>query len=134
MSVELIQQKNAIANQNIAQETRSDVKYEQHKPEPFTIPDIALSLTPMAVLVAWISFFILLRKHQGSRGDKKGFVIHTLRKVPCKNCQFYANNHYLKCAVQPSLVMTEEAKNCSEYSPSQSKSNSKNFFNRDNDS
>ncbi|MBD2354029.1 hypothetical protein H6G41_05235 [Tolypothrix sp. FACHB-123] len=131
MSLELILQKSAIANKNIAQETQTDVKYEQSKQEPFTIPDLAISLTPLAVFITWISFFILLRKHQTSRENKKGFIIHTLRKVPCKNCQFYANNHYLKCAVQPSLVMTEEAKNCPEYSPSKSKSTSKNFFNRD---
>jgi hypothetical protein len=134
MSVELILQKKLIADTNIHQGTGSDVKYEQPKPEPFTIPDIAISLTPLAVLITWLSFFILLRKHQTSRDNKRNFIINTLCKVPCKNCQFYSNNHYLKCAVQPSLVMTEEAKNCSEYSPCQSKSTSKNFFNRDDDS
>ncbi|MBD2195272.1 MULTISPECIES: hypothetical protein [Calothrix] len=134
MSLELILQKNAIANQNIAQETRNDVKSEPQKPAPFSIPDVAISVTPLAVLITWLGFFILLRKYQTSRDNKKGFIIQTLRKVPCKNCQFYANNHYLKCAVQPSLVMTEEAKNCSEYSPSTNKSSSKDFFNRDHDS
>jgi hypothetical protein len=134
MTVEFLRQKNLIADKNIQQGTQSDVKYEQPKPEQFTTPDIAISLTPLAVLITWVSFFILLRKHQTSRDNKRNFIINTLRKVPCKNCQFYSNNHYLKCAVQPSLVMTEEAKNCSEYSPSHDKLTSKNLFNRDDDS
>lgn len=38
---------------------------------------------------------------------------------PCSNCKFFKNNPYLKCAVNPTSVLTEEAKNCPDYSPSE---------------
>lgn len=30
----------------------------------------------------------------------------------CIQCRFYNNNHYLKCAVRPSIVLTKEAQKC----------------------
>jgi hypothetical protein len=35
--------------------------------------------------------------------------------IPCRTCQFFSNNTHLKCAVQPTLVLTEEAKHCPDY-------------------
>lgn len=37
--------------------------------------------------------------------------------IPCHKCEFFDNNHHLPCAVQPTLVMSLEAVNCSDYSP-----------------
>ena len=31
-------------------------------------------------------------------------------------CHYYTKNHYLKCAVHPSIAMSEQARNCSDYS------------------
>jgi hypothetical protein len=42
------------------------------------------------------------------------------KQVPCRNCQFFKDNHYLNCAVQPSIVLTKEALNCSDYLPNSS--------------
>jgi hypothetical protein len=47
-------------------------------------------------------------------------VIATLKcadKVPCRNCQFFSNNSYLKCAVHPSTVLKDTAIDCSDYRP-----------------
>ncbi|MBW4624793.1 MAG: hypothetical protein KME49_04585 [Brasilonema octagenarum HA4186-MV1] len=41
----------------------------------------------------------------------------TLDLVPCKKCQYFKNNPYLKCAIHPTTALTEEAINCSDYSP-----------------
>ncbi|MUG91388.1 hypothetical protein F7734_02335 [Scytonema sp. UIC 10036] len=35
--------------------------------------------------------------------------------LPCSKCYFFSKNHYLPCAVNPTIVMSEEAKNCSDY-------------------
>jgi len=43
-----------------------------------------------------------------------------LKQVPCINCQFFKDNHYLNCAVQPSIVLTKQALNCSDYLPNSS--------------
>ena len=40
-----------------------------------------------------------------------------LAQVPCKKCQYFKNNPYLKCAIHPTTALTEEAINCSDYSP-----------------
>lgn len=37
--------------------------------------------------------------------------------LPCKNCQFFSHNSYLKCAVNPADVMTKKATDCREYCP-----------------
>lgn len=134
MSVDLRLPKYLIAQENIEQGMRNDVKYEQPNSNQFTLPDVAISLTPIALLISWIVFFVILRKSRNGVDNKRFFTINSLHKVPCKNCQYYSSNHYLKCAVQPSLVMTEEAKNCSEYSPNKSKNSPKNLFDRNDDS
>lgn len=38
-------------------------------------------------------------------------------QTPCKNCKYFADNFYLKCAIHPSTVLTKEAINCSDYCP-----------------
>lgn len=133
MSVEQILQKNLVADENLPGVVRSDVKYEPAKPNQLNIPDVAISLTPLALLISWIVFFVMLRKSQAIVDNKRFFIINGIKKVPCKNCQYYSNNHYLKCAVNPSLVMTEEAKECSEYLLDKSKTH-KNIFGRNDDS
>ncbi|KPQ34784.1 MAG: hypothetical protein HLUCCA11_13740 [Phormidesmis priestleyi Ana] len=34
---------------------------------------------------------------------------------PCRSCRFFQANRYLKCAVNPTLVATSEAKFCQDY-------------------
>lgn len=36
-------------------------------------------------------------------------------KIACRQCHFFSENHYLKCAVHPDTVLTKEAKDCSDY-------------------
>lgn len=117
MSTNLILQKKLSTDTNFHQLTRSEVKQEQAQTNNLNVPDIVVSLAPVGLLFSWIIFFIALQKIRRSLDNKIVFKINTIHKVPCKNCQFYSNNNYLKCAVQPSIVLTEEAKNCSEYSP-----------------
>lgn len=44
-------------------------------------------------------------------------------KIACRQCQFFNNNYYLKCAVHPDKVLKNEAKDCLDY---QEKSDIKN--------
>jgi hypothetical protein len=52
-------------------------------------------------------------------------VLNKLNKkrvnVPFKNCKFYSKNNFLKCAVNPSDVMTEKAVECHEHFPQDQK-------------
>ncbi|MEH1932917.1 MAG: hypothetical protein V7L14_04155 [Nostoc sp.] len=121
-------QKTVAANSNLHHVILSEVKKEQPPTYELTIPDIAISLSPVGFIICWIGFFIILPKLRAFLDEKMVFSINTLHKVPCKNCRFYSNNHYLKCAANPSIVLTKEAINCSEYSPSNQKNSSKNPF------
>jgi hypothetical protein len=128
MSVEVIIPQEMGKNRNISQVTNSEVKQEQMQPDTINIPDVALSLSPIALLCSWVMFFLILQKIRTILDNKMVFTINGVHKVPCKNCRFYSNNHYLKCAVQPSIVMTEDAKDCSEYSPKNGKLSPKGLF------
>lgn len=108
--------------------SRSEIKQEQTQPQGLNIHEIALSLSPIGLLFSWIIFFLVLRKVRTFLDNKMVFTVKSVHQVPCKNCRFYSNNHYLKCAVQPSMVMTDEAKNCCEYSPKNDKLSGKQFF------
>ncbi|NEU77127.1 hypothetical protein PI95_032670 [Hassallia byssoidea VB512170] len=93
-----------------------------------TVPEIAISVGgSFGFIVAWVVFFLMLSKLRTVVDNKIVFSINSLNKLPCQNCEFFCSNNYLKCAVQPSMVMTEAAKNCSDYSPKNSKSSRKNF-------
>ncbi len=111
-----------IAKNTVKQE-KSQVEYQN-----IQIPDLALSLAPLGFILVWVIFLLVFHKIRTYRDDKVYVKSDFLTKVPCKKCQFYANNHYLKCAVKPDSVLTEKAVDCSEYTPKKKGFSPKNFF------
>lgn len=130
MSIEQIPQHNVAAKENFNHVIRSEIKQEQAKPDGFNVPDLLIFLTPLSFVISWVFFLLVLRKVRTALDNKMVFTISHLQQVPCKNCRFFSNNHYLKCAVKPDIVLTEEAINCSEYSPKREKSPLKDLFKR----
>ncbi|MEA5600276.1 hypothetical protein [Nostoc sp. UHCC 0252] len=120
-------QKDVLAN-SASQVVKSEEKTDQSQAHELNIPDIAVYLSPVGFIIGWVAFFAIMQKIRAFLDHKMAFSINRLHKLPCKNCRFYSNNHYLKCAVNPSIVLTEEAMNCSEYSPSNKKHSAKNPF------
>ena len=102
---------------------------------PFgTMPDGLMFLVPIclilikAILVSAIASICLVtraepplatRKQPPSRlaNEKRLVNTNNYKQAPCRNCEFFANNPQLKCAVHPSTVLTEQASNCSDYLP-----------------
>ncbi|MBE9232889.1 hypothetical protein IQ231_14670 [Cuspidothrix issatschenkoi LEGE 03284] len=111
-----------IAKNTVKQE-KSQVEYQN-----IQIPDLALSLAPLGFILVWVIFLLVFHKIRTYGDDKVYLKSDSLTKVPCKKCQFYANNHYLKCAVKPDSVLTEKAVDCSEYTPKKKGFSPKNFF------
>lgn len=128
MSVEQILQHNLPVNNNFHHVTQSEVKQEPATSDGLNVPDLVICLTPMSFIFSWAILLLVLRKLRTNLDNKMVFTINSLQQVPCKNCQFFSNNHYLKCAVKPDIVLTQEAINCHEYSPKKSKFPSKNIF------
>lgn len=112
-----ILQRTVASNRNLHRVIQSEVNKEQTPTNQFTIPDMAISLSPLGFIIGWVVFLLMLQKIRSFLNYKMVFPINSSHKVPCKNCRFYSNNNYIKCAVKPSIVLTDEAMNCSEYSP-----------------
>jgi hypothetical protein len=134
MSTTQILQRKLVINNSFHHVVRSEVNQEQAKQDGLTVPDVAIYLSPLGFMFSWVVFFLVLRKIRTLMDNKMVFTVRSSHKDICKNCQFYSNNHYLKCAVQPSLVLTEAAQDCSEYSPKKSIFFPKNLFCKDHNS
>ncbi|MEB3179734.1 MAG: hypothetical protein VKL59_11965 [Nostocaceae cyanobacterium] len=98
---------------------RSEIKQEPTKPHEINIPqvDISWAAAFSCVAISWASAFFLLIKLLKSVQYPATLKRNFLHQLPCKNCKYFCNNNYLKCAVQPDLVMTEQASDCSDYCP-----------------
>jgi len=71
-------------------------------------------LVPLCFIVAW-GFTVLLIWTLLSAvysAVKRGETMH---KIPCANCQFFTNDHRLKCTIQPLIANTEQAIDCRDY-------------------
>ncbi|MGA9382959.1 MAG: hypothetical protein WBV73_29715 [Phormidium sp.] len=84
-----------------------------------SLPDISASslyIIPTTFFTFWLMYLIVstdllkFAKHKIS-------IIKNLEQVPCKNCRYFTNNPYLRCAVNPAIALTSEAINCSDYCP-----------------
>jgi DNA polymerase III gamma/tau subunit len=129
MYIEQVLENTIAYNTNLAI-AQSAVKQEkvQYQNYNIQIPDLALSLAPLGFIFVWAIFLLLFQKIRSNTEDKVYLKSKVLQKVPCKKCQFFANNHYLKCAVKPDTVLTEDAINCSEYTPKKVSFPHKNLF------
>ncbi len=47
----------------------------------------------------------------------KNVTFNCSHVLPCKDCHFFTNNHYLRCTVRPSCVLTKQALDCPDYRP-----------------
>ena len=71
---------------------------------------IILNLALLAAIAILIYAFITKRK-RASSGFKPPL------KSICHRCQYFSDNRYLKCALHPVTVMTEETMNCADHRP-----------------
>jgi hypothetical protein len=124
---QILQQKVA-TNQKFQSLTPAENQNKYIPEEGLNISDLVIALSPLSFVFIWVIFLLILQKIRSHLDNKITFSINSVHQVPCKNCKFFANNHYLKCAVKPDIVMTEEAVNCSEYCPKKSKLNNNKFF------
>ncbi|TAF08294.1 MAG: hypothetical protein EAZ77_07275 [Nostocales cyanobacterium] len=122
MYVEQILPQKVAVKKNFHQLTDSQIKGEYTtQQEGLNISDLAVALSPLSFVLIWAFFLFIWQKIRSHADNKIAFSINSLHQVPCKNCKFFSNNHYLKCAVKPDIVLTEEAINCAEYCPKKGK-------------
>lgn len=71
---------------------------------------IILNLALLAAIAIPIYAFITKRK-------RASFGLKPPPKSICHCCQYFSDNRYLKCALHPVTVMTEETMNCADHRP-----------------
>ncbi|MBE9212244.1 hypothetical protein IQ247_05885 [Plectonema cf. radiosum LEGE 06105] len=75
-----------------------------------------LAIIPVAFVITLAFVFIKQIKYRKNLYTQVVSLKH-FYSIPCRKCQFFDNNQHLPCAVQPALVLSVEAVNCSDYAP-----------------
>lgn len=75
-------------------------------------------LAPLGLVIAWTLIFMVGWIIWAAIRDtvQRAKVMH---QIPCTHCEFFTNDHRLKCTLHPAIANTERAIDCSEYSPAQ---------------
>jgi len=108
--------KQPVAQTQIVREVKlREETVNETKPPQFNTSDLLMLLGPIGFITGWTILFLMLSKIGIAARDEIFFTIKRFQRVPCRNCQYFSNNPYLKCAVNPDAVLTEEALKCSEY-------------------
>jgi hypothetical protein len=107
---------NSFIQENLIEAKPSRISENETKLDVAAIPDAALFAIPLGFMMVWVIVLFVFSDIWPFRRHKALTIKHC-PKVPCRNCRFFTNNPYLKCAVHPSTALTDQALNCSDYSP-----------------
>lgn len=102
-------------NNHFIQTNQSEPKVENVKPLKGLTSDFTMFWGIIGFIICWAAIFFMLSKRVRFTRKEIAVDLKTLHQIPCKNCKFYSNDPHLKCAVNPSIVLTEQAIDCSDY-------------------
>lgn len=117
---EIIEQYLAV-NNPVTRTNQSEVKLENVKPLGGVTSDQIVFWGVTGFAICWIAIFFMLSKRVRFVRKEIPVNIKVLHQIPCKNCKFYSNDPHLKCAVNPSTVLTKQAIDCSDYAAKENK-------------
>ncbi|WP_088894605.1 hypothetical protein [Leptolyngbya ohadii] len=72
------------------------------------------ALVPLCFVLAWGLVGIVGWSLWAAARDSVR-VAQRMHQIPCANCQYFTNTHFLKCPVHPSAAGSEEAVNCRDF-------------------
>ena len=93
--------------------TQAEVKLPKPNTHEVQVPQGALVLIPLCFACVWAIAAKLSSLPKISRERNLSLKRHS--KIPCRSCQFYSNNPYIRCAIRPTDALTEQAIDCSDY-------------------
>ncbi|NJR50985.1 MAG: hypothetical protein HC780_16805 [Leptolyngbyaceae cyanobacterium CSU_1_3] len=73
-------------------------------------------LVPICFVLAW-AFTLLTVWSIGSLVFSGVSRARQMHRIPCADCQYFTGDYTLKCTVHPSIALSEEAIDCSDYAP-----------------
>lgn len=71
-------------------------------------------LVPLCFVCAWMLVILFFWSLWSAVGDGVARA-KQMHSVPCTGCQFFTNDHRLKCTVHPDIANSEQAIDCSDY-------------------
>jgi len=86
------------------------------KPNVSDASSSSVYIIPLTFFTLWL-IYLLLSTDILKFAKHKILMMKHSEEVPCKSCRYFTNNPYLRCAVNPSVALTSQAVNCSEYCP-----------------
>lgn len=90
------------------------VKSDGAKPNVGIIPDVAMFLIFLAFSTVGIIVFLRFSGFWKIARDRTGTIKH-VERLPCRNCRYFTDSPYLKCAVHPDTALTKLALDCPDY-------------------
>jgi len=102
------------------QATLSEVKVAQTKANGGNPSDVVLLGSSIDFFIGW-AILCLMVSIILTVARAEIIALERLHQLPCRNCQFFSKNPYLKCAVHPCIALTKKASNCSDYLPQKRK-------------
>ncbi|MUG94460.1 hypothetical protein F7734_19595 [Scytonema sp. UIC 10036] len=98
----------------IVEQTLGESPQESASKTELVIPSESVFLIPLFFLLVFSIAF--LKQTNFTQALYQRIVSSKLySRIPCFKCQFFKQNQYLQCAVQPCLVMTKSASECPDY-------------------
>jgi hypothetical protein len=73
-------------------------------------------LVPLCFGLAWLLVALIGWSIWAAMRDAVNHA-KQMHEIPCANCLFFTNSHYLKCPVHPDSALSTDAINCSDYQP-----------------
>jgi len=80
----------------------------------FLIKTIQPVLVPLCFVSAWGLMFLLFSSIGRSVTDSVRRA-QRMHQIPCANCVFFSGDYHLKCPVQPTIALSEDAIDCLDY-------------------
>ncbi len=72
---------------------------------------------PLCFSIAWLLVGLIAWSLWSALRDLTAQA-QQMHRIPCADCQFFTNTHFLKCPVHPSSALSAEAINCPDYQAS----------------
>src|SRR5690349_15923100 len=98
-------------------ETQTDINSPDAISPHNSAPSDGTTFVPVGFVTVWtiiiVVYFVVSKATREIVRDVSTSLYPA--NVPCRHCRFFNNNPYLKCTVRPTIAMTGEAINCSDY-------------------
>jgi hypothetical protein len=71
-------------------------------------------LVPLCFVLAWGLVVLIIWQITSALRD--GFArAQQMHRIPCADCSYFTDSHFLKCPLHPHTALTEEAIGCRDY-------------------